>query len=132
MADPQSKQLIEKIPARGDTLAVAQNIPLLDLPEELIAVQGVERFEVRDIAELMDSTPRFQRLARQIPFAIMNQDYQHSRFVVLPESQASLLLYRLIALNPKLYEAAKNREFLALLESLVSEILSVRIAGSAA
>jgi len=62
----------------------------------------------------------------------MKSGYANERFVVLPESPAALVLYRLIALDAGLYKAARNPEFVKLLESLMSEILTAGATQQAA
>ncbi len=87
---------------------------------------------VENISDLLEKTPRFQRLAKKRPFAIMENDHPSVAFVVLPEKPVSLVLFRIITLNPSLYQAAKDPAFLALLQNLVAEILSKEVSGKAA
>ncbi|HPW65383.1 MAG TPA: hypothetical protein PLY30_04405, partial [Candidatus Omnitrophota bacterium] len=141
LENPVSEALFDRMIEAGDILALAQNrtIDPARLPDRLVFSKGVERFEVRnedpslpDIEVLLQGTPRFKRFAQKYPFAIMKSGYANERFVVLPESPAALVLYRLIALDAGLYRAARNPEFVKLLEGLVAEILSSGIVERAA
>ena len=139
LEDKAGARALKRLLDEGDILALAQNIPSRDLPEDLLFAHGIERFEIKnedpslaDIEVLLQGTPRFKRFARKYPFVIMKNGYENPTFVVLPESPVSLVLYRLIALNAELCRAAKNAEFLKLLEGLTAEILSRQAAGQAA
>jgi len=127
--DPQVQKVLERAIAERDLIVLAQDIALEDTP---LSLRGVERFDAKDITGMIANTPRFQRLAKKHPFAIMKEKYRDAAFVVLPEKATSLLLYRIITLNPDLYRAAKDPAFLALLEDLVSEILTQELSGKAA
>lgn len=117
-------KLLEDAVNNGDIVALAQDVPVTVLPETLPSLRGVERFEAADIETLVAKTPRFQRLAKKRPFAIMENGRPSGAYVVLPEKSVSLVLFRIVTLNPGLYQAARNPAFLALLESLVTDILS--------
>ncbi|MBU9888271.1 MAG: hypothetical protein KTQ49_00185 [Candidatus Omnitrophica bacterium] len=121
--DRSVPRLIESIIENHDTLVLAQDLPVAELPEALLAPRGIDRFEVEDIGTLVTQTPRFRRLAQKYPFAIMKDGYQSDAYVVLPEAPVSLVLYRVVALSPDLYGAAKDPEFLGLLRILVEEII---------
>jgi len=117
----------------GDIIALAQDVPVTEMPVIFSAMKGVDRFEAKDIATLIETTtPRFQRLAKKHPFAIMQDGRAGGAYVVLPEKPVSLVLFRIITLNPSLYQAAKDPAFLALLEDLVSELLSQTLSAKAA
>jgi hypothetical protein len=131
LSDTRSETRAREILARGDVLALVQDIPATQMPE-LFSTRGVERFMAPDIATLIGKTPRFQRIAKNLPFAIMKEGYQGGAYVVLPERSISLVLYRIVTLNDRLYQAAKNPEFLFLLEDLASEILSQELPKKAA
>ena len=126
------EKLLRKAVEGGDILALAQDIPATEMPEILLSTRGIERFEVPDIAALLEKTPRFQRFAKKHPFVIMKENYQGGVYVVLPEKPLSLVLFRIITLNPNLYQASKDPAFLALLQDLVAEILSQELPGKAA
>ncbi len=117
-------KLLKEAVAGGDIVALAQDVPATQMPEILLSTRGVDRFETPDIASLIERTPRFGRLAKKHPFAIMENGRQGGAYVVLPEKPISLVLFRIITLNPSLYQAAKDSAFLTLLEDLVSEILA--------
>jgi len=70
------------------------------------------------MAALLGQNLKLRKLAKRFPFVVMQTGYG------LPEQYVWLVLYRALALNPNLYHAAKNPEFLALLQNLVTEILS--------
>ncbi len=127
-----AEKLLEDAVSNGDIVALAQDVPVAVLPESLPSLRGIERFEATDIATLVEKTPRFQRLARKRPFAIMENSRNFGAYVILPEKSISLVLFRIITLNPGLYQAAKDPAFLALLENLVTEILSQEAPGKAA
>ncbi len=132
LSDPRSETRVKEILARGDVLALVQDVPLEEVPEILLVPRGIERFEVQNINQLLSETPKFQQIARKWPFAIMKEGYQSDRYVVLTEQPVSLILYRIIALNPNLYQAAKNPEFLKLLQDLVTEALAQEASRKAA
>lgn len=123
LADTRSEARVKEIVARGDILALAQDVPVTDMPELLLSTRGIDRFESPDIASLLGA-PRFERLAKKRPFVIMRNGYQNGTYVVLPEHPSSLVLYRIVTLDDRLYQSARNPEFLALLQSLVGDILS--------
>ncbi len=123
---------IDSIVRSGDILAMVQDVPVMETPEGLLAPRGIERFEVKDIEALLTQNPKFQKLAKRFPFVIMKEGYQNPVFVVLPEKPVSLKLYRMIALNPELYRASRNPEFLILLEGLVDEVMAKKSAGKSA
>lgn len=131
MKDPRNAKIVEANRAGGDTFALLQDIPVGDTPESLLTGRGVARFEVRDMDALITGTARFQKLAKLHPFVVMKEDYRSEKFVVLPEDPLSLWLYRIIASSSSLYRAAKNPEFLTLLQSLVTEIISSEAVGRA-
>lgn len=116
--------LLKEAVEGGDIVALAQDVPATQMPEILLSTRGIDRFEAPDIASLIEKTPRFGRLAKKRPFAIMENGRRGGAYVVLPEKPISLVLFRIITLNPSLYQAAKNPVFLALLEDLTAEILS--------
>jgi hypothetical protein len=124
LSEEKAVKLLEKAVTNGDIVALAQDVPAEKIPEILSSMRGVDRFEATDIAMLIEKTPRFQRLAKKRPFAIMENGRLSEAYVVLPEESISLVLFRIITLNPSLYQAAKNPAFLALLQDLVAEILS--------
>ena len=124
LSDAQSEIRVRELLARGDVLALVQDVPMIKMPEILLSTRGVERFTATDIAAMIGNTPHFQRLAKRLPFAIMKEGYRDKAYVILPEKPVSLVLYRIVTLSDRLYQAAKNHEFLSLLESLASEILS--------
>lgn len=124
LTDPTVPEMIEEIVRGNDIIALVQDVPTEEIPESLIAPRGIDRFEVKDLNRLLSATPKFQRLAKKYPFAIMKEGYSSDRYVVLPEQPISLILYRIIALNPNLYQAARNPEFLKLLQDLVTEALA--------
>lgn len=124
--------LVAAIVQNNDTLVLVQDLPLTEVPESLLAPRGMERFDVEDIDTLIRRTPKFLRLAKKHPFAIMKDGYQSDAYVVLPEAPVSLVLYRIVALNPDLYRAAKDPEFLKLLQNLVTEIIGQESAQKAA
>jgi hypothetical protein len=130
--DARSESRVEEIVKRGDMLALLQDVPAAETPEMLLSLRGIDRFESPDIASLMEKTPRFQRLKKRYPFAIMKNGYESGAYAVLPERPVSLILYRIITLNADLYRASKDSAFLALLEGLVSEMLSQELSGKAA
>lgn len=115
----------------GDIIALAQDVPAKEMPEILFSMRGIDRFEATNIERLVERTPRFQQLAKKHPFAIMENGRPSEAYVVLPEKSVSLVLFRIITLNPSLYQAAKNPAFLALLEDLVAEILSQELSKKA-
>ena len=124
--------LVAAIVQNNDTLVLIQDLPLTEVPESLLAPRGMERFDVKDMDTLLNQTPKFQRLAKKHPFAIMKDGYQSDAYIVLPEIPVSLVLYRIVALNPDLYRAAKNPEFLKLLQNLVAEIIGQELPQKAA
>ncbi|HOW59601.1 MAG TPA: hypothetical protein PLO78_07770 [Candidatus Omnitrophota bacterium] len=124
LSDEKVPGLIEKITKNGDLLVLLQDIPLTEVPESLMTARGIDRFDAPDFQHLLQNMPRFQRLAKKYPFAIMKEGYRSQAYVVLPEDPASLILYRIVTLSPSLYQAAKNPRFLNLLKELVAEILS--------
>lgn len=124
--------LVAAIVQNNDTLVLIQDLPLTEIPESLLAPRGMERFDVKDMDTLITQTPKFQRLAKKHPFAIMKDGYQSDASIVLPEAPVSLVLYRIVALNPDLYRAAKNPEFLRLLQDLVAEIIGQELPQKAA
>jgi hypothetical protein len=132
LSEKSAVQLLEQAVLEGGIIALAKDVPAMEMPEILSSMRGIDRFEAPDIATLIEKTPRFQRLAKKHPFAIMENDRASGTYVVLPEKPVSLVLFRIITLNPSLYQAAKNSAFLALLEELVSEILSQELSSKAA
>ncbi len=132
LAEEKTAKLLEEAISGGDIIALAQDVPVMETPEILSSKHGIDRFDATDIATLLEKTPRFQRLAKKRPFAIMENDHPSVAFVVLPEKPVSLVLFRIITLNPSLYQAAKDPAFLALLQNLVAEILSKEVSGKAA
>lgn len=124
-------QLVEQLFQNGDTLVLLDDLPPARMPELFIG-RGVERLKADDLDAMVQASPTFQDLAKKHPFAIMKNGYQNNTYVVLPEHPSSLILYRLVTLNSDLYQAAKNPEFLSLLESLVSEIFSQDFVGQSA
>jgi hypothetical protein len=117
-------RLLKEAVEGGDIVALAQDVPVTQTQEVLFSQRGIERFEAADIGALIGKTPRFQRLAKKRPFAIMENGHPGWVYVVLPEKPVSLILFRIITLNPSLYQAARDPAFLALLEDLMAEILS--------
>lgn len=132
LSEGRSLKLLEEAVSSGDIVALTQDVPVTKMPEVLSSVRGIQRFDATDIATLIEKTPRFQRLAKKRPFAIMENNYPGGAYVVLPEKPVSLVLFRIITLNPRLYQAARNPAFLTLLEDLVTEILSRELSGKAA
>jgi hypothetical protein len=132
LSEEKAIKLLEEAVSNGDIIALAQDVPVTKTPEILSSTRGIERFEATDITTLLEKTPRFQRVAKKHPFAIMEDGHPSGVFVVLPEKQISLVLFRIITLNPNLYQAAKDPAFLALMQDLVGEILSKELSGKAA
>jgi hypothetical protein len=132
LLEEKAVSLLKKAVGEGDIVALAQDVPAIKTPEILSSMRGVERFEAIDIATLIEKTPRFQRLAKKRPFAIMENGRTGGNYVVLPEKPVSLVLFRIITLNPSLYQAAKDPAFLVLLEDLLAEILSQELSEKAA
>ena len=132
LPDKNVPALVAAIVQNNDTLVLIQDAPLADVPESLLSPRGMERFDVKDMDTLINQTPRFQRLAKKHPFAIMKNGYQNDAYIVLPEIPVSLVLYRVVALNPDLYRAVKDPAFLALLQNLVAEILGQELTQKAA
>jgi len=132
LTDEKVPAMIKGIVQGNDILALAQDIPIEEVPEPLLAPRGIERFEAKDIDQLLAATPKFQRLGKKWPFAIMKEGYSSDRYVVLPEAPVSLVLYRIIALNPNLYQSARNPDFLKLLQDLVTEALAREASQKAA
>ncbi len=124
LSEEKTVKLLEEALNNGDIISLAQDVPATEMPELFSSLRGIDRFEAADIATMIEKTPRFQRLAKKHPFAIMENGYPGGAYVVLPEKPVSLALFRIITLNPSLYQAAKDPAFLALLEDLVTEILS--------
>ena len=124
LPEEKTVKLLNEALKNGDIISLAQDVPITVMPELLSSLRGIDRFETADIATMIEKTPRFQRLAKKHPFAIMENGYPGGAYVVLPEKPVSLALFRIITLNPSLYQAAKDPAFLALLEDLVTEILS--------
>ena len=122
--EEKALKLLEEAVSSGDIVALAQDVPITKMPEILSSMRGIDRFEATDIAMLIEKTPRFQQLAKKHPFAIMENGRPSGAYVILPEKSISLVLFRIITLNPSLYQAAKDPAFLALLQDLVAEILS--------
>ena len=132
LSQEKTIQLLEEVIRSGDIIALAQDIPTTEMQEIFTSMRGIDRFEVKDIETLIETAPRFQRLAKKHPFAIMQNGRPGGTYVVLPEKPVSLVLFRIITLNPSLYQAAKDPAFLALLEDLVGEIISGEIVQQAA
>ena len=138
LPEMNSPDLVRRIGKAGDLLVLLEDVPPERIPELLWAPQRtdsprrIELIRAPDLETMMQKNPRFKRFAKKHPFAIMKNDYRGGAYVVLPEHPASLILYRIVTLNPDLYRAAKNPEFLALLQGLVTEIISVQIAEKAA
>jgi len=124
LSEAPTVKLLEEAVHNGDIVALAQDVPVTEMPEIFSSLRGINRFETADISTLIEKTPRFQRLAKKHPFAIMENGRPSGAYVVLPEKAISFILFRIITLNPGLYQAAKDPVFLALLEDLVSDILS--------
>ena len=124
LSEEKTAKLLEEAVDNGDIISLAQDVPITEVPEALSSLRGIDRFEAADITIMIKKTLRFQRLAKKHPFAIMENGYSGGAYVVLPEKPISLVLFRIITLNPSLYQAAKDPAFLALLEDLVTEILS--------
>jgi hypothetical protein len=124
LSEERAVKLLEEAVSNGDIIALAQDVRVTEIPAILSSTRGIDRFEATDIATLLEETPRFQRLAKKRPFAIMENNRPSGAYVVLPEKSVSLVLFRIITLNPSLYQAAKDPAFLALLQNLVTEILS--------
>ena len=131
LPDKRVPALVAAIVQNNDTLILLQDVPLAEVPESLLAPRGMERFDVKDMDTLINQTPRFQRLAKKHPFAIMKDGYQRDASIVLPEIPISLVLYRVVALNPDLYRAVKDPAFLALLQNLVAELLGQELTQKA-
>jgi len=132
LSQEKTTELLEEVMRAGDIIALAQDILAAEMPEFFTSMRGMDRFEARDIDAMIGTSPRFQRLAKKHPFAIMQNGRPGGTYVVLPEKPVSLVLFRIITLNPSLYQAAKDPAFLALLEDLVGEILSQEISSKAA
>lgn len=132
LSEKRVRDLVEEMIRNNDTLVLVQDVPIAEVPESLLVPRGVERFAVKDLDALLAQTPKFKRLAAKHPFAIMKDGYRHDTYIVLPEVPASLILYRIVALNPDLYRAARNPEFLRLLQALVTEILGQELTQKAA
>jgi len=132
LLEKEAVKLLEEAVSNGDIVALAQDVPVTKTPEILSFMHGIDRFEATNIAMLVEKTPRFQRLAKKRPFAIMENGHPGGAYVVLPEKPVSLVLFRIITLNPSLYQAAKNPAFLALLQDLVAEILSQELTRKSA
>ncbi|MFH0986082.1 MAG: hypothetical protein V1882_11235 [Candidatus Omnitrophota bacterium] len=130
--EEKAEKLLKQAVNNGDVIVLAQDVPVAEMPEVLSSAREIERFEAQDVATLIEKTPRFQRLAKKRPFAIMENGYPGGAYVVLPERSISLVLFRIVTLNPSLYQAAKDPAFLSLLEDLVSEILSQELPKKAA
>ncbi|MFH1799533.1 MAG: hypothetical protein ABH891_01620 [Candidatus Omnitrophota bacterium] len=124
LSEKKTVRLLEEAVSNGDIISLAQDVPATEMPEALSSIRGIDRFEAVDIVMMIEKMPRFQRLAKKHPFAIMKNGHPRGAYVVLPEKPVSLVLFRIITLNPSLYRAAKDPAFLALLEDLVTEILS--------
>ncbi|MFH1209097.1 MAG: hypothetical protein V1673_06050 [Candidatus Omnitrophota bacterium] len=124
LSEEKTLKLLEEAVDNGDIISLAQDVPATEVPDALSSIRGIDRFEAADITMMIKKTPRFQRLAKKHPFAIMENGHPGGAYVVLPEKPLSLVLFRIITLNPSLYQAAKDPAFLALLEDLVTEILS--------
>jgi hypothetical protein len=131
-------ELVERIGKSGDVLVLLEDVPPQNIPELLWGPQGMkgphttELLKAPDLDALIQTGRRFKKLARKHPFAIMKNDFHSDRYVVLPEHPASLVIYRIITLNPNLYRAARNPEFLSLLQDLVTEIISLELPQKAA
>jgi hypothetical protein len=132
LLEKKAVKLLEEAVSNGDIIALARDIPLIKMPEIFSSMRGIHQFEAANIAILLEKTPNFQRLAKKHPFAIMENDRPSGTYVVLPEKTVSLVLFRIITLNPSLYQAAKNPAFLALLQNLVAEILSQELPKTSA
>jgi len=132
LSEGKTARLLEEALQNGDIIALAQDVPITEMPEIFSSRREIDRFEAKDIPTLIEATPRFQRLAKKHPFAIMENGRTAGNYVVLPEKPVSLVLFRIITLNPSLYQAAKDPAFLALLEDLAAEILSKGLSGKAA
>jgi len=128
-ASPQTLKLLAAATQKGDIIALAQDIPA---PAEILSMRGIERFKAKDVPSMIAGIPRFRRLAKEHFFAVMKNDYKNGALVVLPEHPSSLVLYRIVTLDERLYQSAKNPEFLALLQGLVIEILSQELSSKAA
>ncbi len=132
LSEERTARLLEEAVQGGGIIALAQDVPATEMPEIFTSMRGIDRFEAKDIETLIGTAPRFQRLAKKHPFAIMQNGRAGGAYVVLPEKPVSLVLFRIITLNPSLYQAAKDPAFLALLEDLVSEIISKELSGKSA
>ncbi|HNX67864.1 MAG TPA: hypothetical protein PLL75_03625 [Candidatus Omnitrophota bacterium] len=133
LTDGKVPELIEGILQGKDSLVLQRDIPLSEVPQSLQAARGVRLFETANL-DTLQKDESFRRMARKHSFAlaIMKAGYQSDAFVVLPEKPVSLVLYRIVALNPNLYQAAKNPEFFRLLENLVTEVLAGEASQKAA
>ena len=129
LPDAGSVARIKGIVARGDILALLQDVPVAEIPETLLSTRGIEKFQAADMDTLLRRTPTFLNLARQRPFVIMKNGYQSEKFVVVDEDPVWLDLFPVLTLSARLYESARNPAFLALLKSLWSEALSRELAG---
>lgn len=132
LSEERAVKLLGEAVSNGDIVALAQDVPVTETPEILSSMRGIDRFEATNIPMLLEGTSRFQRLAKKRPFAIMENGHPGGAYVVLPEKPVSLVLFRIITLNPSLYQAARDPAFLALLQDLVTEILSQTLPGKAA
>jgi len=130
LRDARSEARIKEINARGDMLALVQDVPAAETPEALLSMQpGIRRFAVPDMDALLKKNPPFATLARQRPFVIMKNGYRSENRVVVDEDPIWLELFPVLTLNARLYENAKNPAFLALLKTLWTEALSRELAG---
>ena len=129
LPDAGSVARIKGIVARGDILALLQDVPVAETPEALLSMHGIEKFQAADMDTLLRRTPTFLSLARQRPFVIMKNGYQNESFVVVDEDPVWLDLFPVLTLSARLYESARNPAFLELLKSLYTEALSKELAG---
>ncbi len=129
VAEKSVLKRLEEALQDGDIVALAQDIPV---PESLSPARGIRLFEAPDIGTMIDGTPRFKQLAEKHPFVIMENGRSGGKYVILPEKPVSLVLFRIVTMNPGLYEAARDPAFLALLEDLVTDLLSRELQQKAA
>lgn len=124
LADSKVPEMIEGILQGNDVLVLAQDAPIEEVPSLLVS-HGINLLKAEGLGQLINENQDFRRLAKKWPLlTVMKNGYQNDTYVVLPELPVSLILYRVIALNPNLYQAAKNLEFLKLLQDLVTEALA--------
>lgn len=131
LAAGRAEARIKAIGARNDLLILLQDVPATETPEPLMG-HGIERFQATDMDALLQKTPSFLNLARQRPFVIMKNGYWSKNRAVVDEDPVWLELFPVLTLNARLYESARNAEFLTLLKTLWTETLSQELSGKAA